>query len=186
MAEQITDLLCRCKRNDRQAQRELFAQYRLKVHSIVFKSLGPKYDIDDVIQQIFIEIFKSIDGFKGDASFDTWVYRISFKVCTTQLRKKYRKRQPQIVYNSDQVELNADDVYNPLAQLERREIQEAIREAIHKLDPEKRMTIIMSEMENCSIEEIAEVQQVPLGTAKSRLFNARKQLAKALQEYWKK
>ena len=131
MAEPITDLLSRCKQNDRQAQRELFANYRHKVHSIVFKSLGPKYDIDDIIQQIFIEIFKSIDGFKGDSSFDTWVYRISFKVCTTQLRKKYRKRQTPIVYNSDQVELNADDLHNPLALMEQREIQAAIHEALH-------------------------------------------------------
>jgi RNA polymerase sigma-70 factor (ECF subfamily) len=187
MHQDMSLLLQQCLKNDRRAQRELFNYYKLKVHDLVFKSLGPKFDTDDVLQQVFIELFKSLAYFKGDSSLDTWVYRISLKVCTKQLRKKYRKRQPQVVYDSEQIEAEADkNAQGPCADLEQSELKAVIYDALDKLDAEKRMTVVMYEMEGRTLEEIAAMSNIPLGTVKSRLFHGRKALEKLLGRYLEK
>jgi RNA polymerase sigma-70 factor, ECF subfamily len=184
MPEPMSEVLQQCLKEDRKAQRQLFDIYKHKVHDLVFKSLGPRFDTDDVIQQVFIELFKSLSYFKGDASLDTWVYRICLKVCTTQLRKKYRKRQPQIMYDSQQADAEIDTRdAGPCSEMEQKELATAIYAALDRLDAEKRMTVVMYEMEGKSLEEIAKVAQVPIGTVKSRLFHGRKMLEKHLKRY---
>jgi RNA polymerase sigma-70 factor, ECF subfamily len=189
MPEPMAALLQQCLKNDRTAQRQLFNFYKQRVHDLVFKSLGPKFDADDIIQQVFIELFKSLASFKGNSSLDTWVYRICIKVCTTQLRKKYRKRQPQIVFDSQQADAdtNAEEKdEGPFAAMEQKELSRAIYDALDKLDPEKRMTVVMYEMEGRTLEEIAKLARVPVGTVKSRLFHGRKILEKHLKRYLEK
>jgi RNA polymerase sigma-70 factor, ECF subfamily len=187
MHQDMSLVLQQCLKNDRRAQRELFNCYKHKVHDLVHKSLGPRFDADDVIQQVFIELFKSLSHFKGDSSLDTWVYRISCKVCTTQLRKKYRKRQPQIVFDSDQADSEVDNKSPcPSADMEEKELHTAVYEALDKLDADKRMTVVMYEMEGRTLEEIAAVAKIPVGTVKSRLFHGRKILEKFLGRYLEK
>ena len=184
MPELMFDVLQQCLKKDRKAQRRLFEFYKHKVHDLVFKSLGPRFDSDDVIQQVFIELFKSISYFKGDSSLDTWVYRICLKVCTTQLRKKYRKRQPNIVFDSQRTDSEIDVTSGgPIVDMEQKELGRAIYDALDKLDVEKRMTVVMYEMEGKSLEEIARVAKIPVGTVKSRLFHGRKMLEKHLRRF---
>ena len=185
-SNQISVLLQKCKENDRMAQHELFNAYKQKVYDLSYRSLGGNFDIDDVVQQIFIAIFSSFAQFKGMSSFDTWVYRITVKICTTQLRKKYRKRQPQIFYDSaiaenDRGDLSSDALSSDaLAVLERKELTQSIYRAFNKLSPDKRMIVILYEMEGRTLEEIALILKKPLGTVKSRLFHGRKALKKHL------
>jgi RNA polymerase sigma-70 factor (ECF subfamily) len=187
MLEPMSGLLQQCLKQDRKAQRQLFDFYKHKVHDLVFKSLGPRFDTDDVMQQVFIEVFKSLFYFKGDSSLDTWVYRICIKVCTTQLRKKFRKRQPQIVFDSLQTDGEADDRdCGPFYDLEQKELAMAIYDALDRLDPEKRLTVVLYEMEGKSLEEIAQIARVPVGTVKSRLFHGRKILENKLKRYLEK
>jgi RNA polymerase sigma-70 factor (ECF subfamily) len=187
MPEPMSDVLQQCLKEDRKAQRQLFNFYKHRVHDLVFKSLGPRFDTDDIIQQVFIELFKSLSYFKGNSSLDTWVYRICIKVCTTQLRKKYRKRQPQIVYDSQQTEAEIDAKQeSPCWDMEQKELSMAICDALDRLDAEKRMTVVMYEMEGKSLEEIAQLAHVPVGTVKSRLFHGRRILEKQLKRYLEK
>ncbi|MBD3317791.1 MAG: sigma-70 family RNA polymerase sigma factor, partial [Chitinivibrionales bacterium] len=93
----VDSLVSGCVAGDHRCQRELFKRYRRKVLSLVSRSLGPGFDIDDVLQQVFIRVFKSLGSFQELSSLDTWVYRITVKVCTDQLRRKYRKRRLDIV-----------------------------------------------------------------------------------------
>jgi RNA polymerase sigma-70 factor (ECF subfamily) len=185
-SNRISVLLQKCKENDKMAQHELFNAYKQKVYDLSYRSLGGNFDIDDVVQQIFIAIFGSLGQFKGMSSFDTWVYRITVKICTTQLRKKYRKRQPQISYDSVIAENDRGDLSNgslscdALAVLERKELTQSIYQAFNKLSPEKRMIVILYEMEGRTLEEIALILKKPLGTVKSRLFHGRKALKKHL------
>jgi RNA polymerase sigma-70 factor (ECF subfamily) len=187
MPEPMSDVLQQCLKEDRKAQRQLFNFYKHRVHDLVFKSLGPRFDTDDIIQQVFIELFKSLSYFKGNSSLDTWVYRICIKVCTTQLRKKYRKRQPQIVYDSQQTDAEIDaKEESPCWDMEQKELSMAIYDALDRLDAEKRMTVVMYEMEGKSLEEIAQLAHVPVGTVKSRLFHGRRILEKQLKRYLEK
>jgi RNA polymerase sigma-70 factor, ECF subfamily len=166
------------------AQHELFHLYKQKAYDLAYRSLGGNFDIDDVVQQVFIALFNSLRHFKGMSSFDTWVYRITVKVCTTQLRKKYRKRQPQIVFDSTRIENDREDgKNNPSKLLEEKERNKSIYQALSKLSPDKRMIMVMHEMEDKTLEDIAQIMKKPLGTIKSSLFHGRKALEKHLRGY---
>ena len=178
----ISVILQKCSENDRMAQHELFYLYKKKVNDIVYNSLGGSFDVDDIVQQIFIALFNSLKLFKGNASFDTWVYRISVKICTTQLRKKYRKRQPCVRYDSTGIEVeDARSWCNPAKALEQRDLERTVYAALDKLSAEKRMIVVLYEMEGKSLEEIARIVRKPIGTVKSRLFHGRKALEKHLR-----
>jgi RNA polymerase sigma-70 factor, ECF subfamily len=181
----MPDIIVRCIANDRAAQHELFHLYKQRIHDLTYKSLGNKFDVEDVIQQVFIALFASLRHFKGESSLDTWVYRITVKVCTTQLRKKYRKRQPNIVFDAMEREHVDPASSDPAETMEKQELSGAIHEALDKLSIDKRMIVIMYEMDGLSLEEIANVLKKPLGTVKSRLFHGRKALEKQLRGYLK-
>lgn len=179
---QVSVLIQKCIENNRMAQHELFHLYKQKAFDLAYRSLGGNFDIDDVVQQVFIALFKSLRHFKGMSSFDTWVYRITVKVCTTQLRKKYRKRQPQILFDSTRIEIDREDSNsNPSKLLEQKELKRTIYHALNKLSADKRMIVVMHEMEDKTLEEIAQIMKKPLGTIKSRLFHGRKALEKYLR-----
>jgi RNA polymerase sigma-70 factor (ECF subfamily) len=174
-----------CVAGDKKAQHEFFFRYRDTVLGLVCRLLGPDFDIDDVIQQVFISIFRSLESFKGLSSLDTWVYRITSKVCTDQLRKKYRKRKLVLAGSLDDENsgLTGSTYQTPASGLERKELYNSINTALGKLTSEKRIVVIMYEVEGKSLEEIAEVIEKPVGTVKSRLFHARRELEKHLRKY---
>jgi RNA polymerase sigma-70 factor, ECF subfamily len=182
---QVSDIVRKCIENDRLAQHELFHLYKQKVYNLAFKSLGARFDIDDVVQQVFIAVFGSLRHFKGESSLDTWVYRITVKVCTTQLRKKYRKRQVRIVYDAMERESEDTSTADPAEAIEKKELAHAIFDALDKLSIEKRLIVTMYEMDGHTIEEIACILEKPIGTVKSRLFHGRKALEKHLRGYMK-
>lgn len=177
-------LVERCEKGNRQSQRELFNQYKSSVYSIIGNTLGPKFDFDDIVQQVFIKIFRSLKNFKGLSSLDTWIYRITVKVCIDQLRKKYRKRQIKTVSDSDALEFYKDEsIKDPLDEKAENELKEEIYRALDRLNREKRLVVTMFEMEGFSLQEISNILNKPVGTVKSRLFHGRKELAKYLRKY---
>jgi RNA polymerase sigma-70 factor (ECF subfamily) len=181
----MPEIIQKCIENDRIAQHELFHEYKQKVYNLVYKSLGGRFDIDDVVQQVFIAVFGSLRHFKGESSLDTWVYRITVKVCATQLRKKYRKRQPRIVFGAMDMEHEDPSGVDPATAIEKQELSRTIYDALDKLSIEKRMIITMYEMDGHTLEEIARILKKPIGTVKSRLFHGRKSLEKQLKGYIK-
>jgi len=177
-------LVSGCRAGDKQCQRVLFKKYRDRVFSIISHSLSPYVDKDDIIQQVFIKIYRSLDNFKGLSSLDTWIYRITLKVCIDQQRKKYRKRQLKVIHNPDILE-NQQDVTkpNPYIEHEQKELSDQILNGLNKLSMEKRLVVTMFEMEGFSLEDISKILKKPIGTIKSRLFHGRKELAAFLRNY---
>lgn len=178
------NLVSGCLKDDKQSQRALFKKYREKVYSIIFHTLGPNFEKDDIFQQAFIKIFKSLNTFKGISSLDTWVYRITTKVCIDQLRKKYRKRQIETVHYTESIDniRNTTDS-NPDKDNEQKELTEQIYIGLNKLNIEKRIVVTMFEMEGFPLQDISEILGKPIGTIKSRLFHGRKELAGYLRSY---
>ncbi|MFP4416838.1 MAG: RNA polymerase sigma factor [Chitinispirillaceae bacterium] len=181
----MQELVEGCIAGDQRCQRQLFRQYRQSVFSLVYRLLGPGYDLDDIIQQVFIKVFRSLSGFKGLSSLDTWIYRITSKVCTDQLRKKYRKRQLDIIDGSDEMIdfVAAPSQYNPDRDMEQQEISKQVFAALEKLSIPKRTVVVMFEMEQMSLDQISEILNLPVGTVKSRLFHARRDLERHLKRY---
>lgn len=178
------ELVSRCIEGDRHYQRFLFKKYKNNVYALIVHYLGPNYDLDDIVQQVFINIFRSLSGFKGLSSLDTWIYRITSKICIDQIRKKYRKRHLTLVNNTEFVERASSDGSDDVLQSqERKELVSQIYEAMDKLNKDKRTVIVLFEMEGLSLDEIAKILKKPVGTIKSRLFHGRKELATHLKKY---
>ena len=179
-------LVSGCRAGDKQCQRFLFKKYKEKVFSLISHSLGSYYDKEDIFQQVFIKIFRSLDNFEGLSSLDTWVYRITVKTCIDQQRKKYRKKQLKTMDSPDFFEnLPVVTGDNPYTEHQEKELAQQIYKGLNKLNFEKRMVVTMFEMEGFSLQEISEILGKPIGTIKSRLFHGRKELANHLRTYMK-
>lgn len=176
-------LVRRCLENDRRAQRLLFYTYKERVFRLVFRLIGGRgrAEIEDAIQQTFIGLFKSLATFRGEASLDTWVYRICAKVCTSTIRRSYSKGFLLISPIDDPDARAADHSALPDSVCENSEVGRRIQEALLELRPERRIAFVLTEIEGKSLEETAGIVGRPVGTVKSRLFRARSDLAKILR-----
>lgn len=182
----IETLRSRCLQGDRKAQWELFNRYRAGILRQVWWTLGTgtRVDVEETVHKVFIALFKSLKGFRGEASFDTWVSRICTRTCMAQLRIRYRKRERMTVNGVDDlIGSIGDRRFCPDEGLRNRELGEQIYRAVAALKPIRRVVFILFEIEGKSIQEIAEIMKTGTGTVKSRLFRARRDLAGTLRPY---
>jgi len=173
----------RAKRGDQQAFGRLVDEYKDKIYSYVSRMLGDPYEAEDVTQEAFVRAYRSLPRFRGASSFHTWLYRIASNLAIDVVRR--RKRNDVSAFSldepleSDDGEYEreiADDTGGPEDATGTRETQVAVRRAIMDLPAKLRDVMILYELQGETYEDIAEILDVPLGTVKSRLFNARNQL----------
>jgi RNA polymerase sigma-70 factor, ECF subfamily len=171
-----------CIAGDRAAQNELFNSYYDPFSRLVYKMLGDREDREDILQTIFIQIFRSLPQYRGSGSLEAWLYRIAINVCREQIRRKYRKRRLQTVRGQEELDRLVDREATPSEALDRDEETRRIQEAINSLHFKKRVVLVLHDMEGRTQEEIAGIIGKPLGTVKSRLFHARNELQGLLKD----
>lgn len=176
------DLIRRCKKGDRSAFDELFEKYQAQIINIAYGMLSNQEDAYDAAQEVFVRVYKSIDMFKEQSSFTTWLYRVTANICSDMLRK--RQRQTNTVslnqsFENKDVDIR-DESPTPEENYELTERQAAVRAAIGELKDEYRIVITLCDLEGMSYESIAEILKVPTGTIKSRINRARAALKKIL------
>lgn len=165
------------------AWRELVRRYHGKVSATVYRIYGAKPEAEDIVQEIFIELAKSAKNFRHDASFSTFLYRVSVN---TAYRYIKRHKDPSIVSQPMEFFTNLasgpekEKVESPSAALLTTESREQVHEALGKISAEKRMALVMFEIEGLTLKEIAELLKVPLQTVWSRVYNGRKDMARLL------
>jgi RNA polymerase sigma-70 factor (ECF subfamily) len=179
-------LVERARRGDREAFRVLVERYQRKVAALAVGMLRNREDALDVVQDTFTKAYQSLDKFKGDSSFYTWIYRIGVNLCIDHQRRE--SRYVQATGESDDL---GDEVAPPSAEdLERDEPFELARsseigvhlvEAINELTPEHRAVILLREVDGLSYEEISQALDCPKGTVMSRLHYARRHLQARLR-----
>ena len=156
------------------------------VYNIALKMLSNPEDAFDVSQEAFLKAYRSLKDFKGDSSFSSWLYRITANMCLDFMRKNKKRRAASIVYLDDDNELKdlelPDNRYDPETELERKELQDAINDALTLLPDDQRSILLLRELSGMSYAEISDVLKLEPGTVKSRLFRARARLAKILKE----
>lgn len=183
-------LVERLKRRDEAAFNEIVRLYQERVFRLVLRMLGDRAEAEDVAQEVFITVFKSIDGFRGDSKLSTWLYRVATNHCKNRLkylerRARGKKKEFDEITEHDAVEsatMNPSaQVARPDQQAEANQIEIIVRAAIMELDEDQRVLVIMRDVENMSYEEIQQETGLPEGTVKSRLHRARLALAKTVQ-----
>ena len=179
----------RLRANDDAAYDELVRGYNASIFHVAYRMLGDSADASDVVQEIFLKVFRNINGFKGESSLKTWIFRIAFSEILNRLRWwKRRYRHATVSLDEDQNGNGhgyrlSDATPGPEQILQSKEQEQAIQQALKKLSSDHRSIIILRDIEGFSYGEIAAVLGVSIGTVKSRLARARADLKKSLMRY---
>ncbi|HYV07587.1 MAG TPA: RNA polymerase sigma factor [Blastocatellia bacterium] len=158
------------QRGDRSAFTTLYERYRDRIYSLIFYSIGDELGAEDVLQIVFVKIYKGLPGFRFDASFSTWIYRITVNECLNQQRRQGTRHIPF------EALLGSDDEFDKSSAVDMRhaegERSEIIHRAVMDLTPKLRSVVALRYLEGLSYDEIASVLQCSQGTVASRLNRA--------------
>lgn len=171
-------------KGDEEAYRYLYKVYAPKIGALVKSYLGTD-DIDDVIQEVFVRIYKNIKKFRGDSKLSTWIYRITVNVCNNVYKKLKNKG-----LSVDLMESNNEEEYTYQFSTDedvRKNVTdeilyEKLRKVLDTLNPEDRAILFMKEIDGLTYEEIGEILKRPEGTIKSRLHYIKEKIRRALEE----
>lgn len=175
------ELIERCRRDDRSAHDEFYHRFRRQVAGNLYRVLGDRNDLDDLVQEVFVIAFRGLERFRGDARLSTWLYRICVNVALGRIRT--RKRRPTAVGMTDLDAAPADPSLTerpetPDRTLERRRDQESVYRALEHLAPKKRIVLYLHEIEGLDLKEIAYLVDSNPVTVRTRLFYARREFYK--------
>lgn len=171
-------LLERCKRGELGAFNELVKKYEKQVYNFAYRLTGNYDDANDVAQEAFLRVYNAIGSFRGDASFTTWLFRITTNVFLDD-RKRARAHphtslDEQLEFEESSVARQIEDASpSPTAITEEKERAQILEDAIQSLPEYQRAMVVLYHSQQKSYEEIAEVMELPIGTVKSRLNRAR-------------
>src|SRR5579871_160750 len=175
LVESEREIVAACQRGEAEAFRELFETYKDKVYSIALRYSGNSTVAMDIAQDTFLKLFSSIRDFRGDSSFETWVYRMVVNSCFDHKRKFGR-----LIPLADEILASLRSSGDSLAEVLRAELSARIRSAVDRLAPDLRIAIILRYTEGLSYAEIAEVLGCSAGTVASRLNRGYKALERRL------
>jgi len=176
--------IAECLRGNASAFGELVRRYQDRLFHTIYRMVSNAEDARDVVQEAFLSAYQSLDSFKGDSLFFTWLYRIAVNTAISMKRKQRvvlsidaaRDGEP-LVEATDPSEEN-----RPGHALEQAEQEERVHRALSRLSPEHRAVLVMKDMEGQKYEDMADVLGVPIGTIRSRLHRARLELREILEQ----
>jgi RNA polymerase sigma-70 factor (ECF subfamily) len=188
-------LLLKAQKGDRGAYGQIIVLYQDRLFNAVLRMVGDREEARELTQEAFTRGLMKLDGFRGDASPYTWLFRIAVNLAISQLRKVQRNRVFSLdrpagarTRDADQAaslmdRMASDNGEQPPAKAERRERDEAVLAALGRLDAEYRAVLVMRDIEGFDYQQMADMLSLPLGTLKSRLFRARLALRDELRTY---
>ena len=179
-----------CRLGDAQAFARLVALHEGMVFNLATRLLGDPEEARDVSQDVFLQIYRTLDRFQGRSSLRTWIYRIVVNQCYNRQRWWRRRRRErscplQDLTGVEEIRLSCSRPVapSPLESCERHERERLVRAALARLSFEHRVVLLLREIEELSCEEIAQTLGLPQGTVKSRLARARESLRRELLPY---
>lgn len=173
-------LVERALAGDETAFRELFVRHRDDASRIVYRVLGPSPEIEDVVQEVFLHVYRSLGSFRGDARFSTWLYRLTVNVTRMHLRRKRSRPRFADVEVPDAAPTDDAPALDPAEQVDQRARITALYRLVDALSEKKREVIVLHDFDGMPAKEIAESLGIPVLTVRTRLFYARKELYAAM------
>jgi RNA polymerase sigma-70 factor, ECF subfamily len=175
----------------RQSFDAIYVLYERRIFNAIFRMIGNYDDAEDLMQETFVNGYRGIDRFRGDAAVYSWLYRIAMNVCKQRFRNERWASQLQVESLDEAVagEEGAaqrelpDDSLNPYRIVESHELQAVVRRAIQELPREWQVPIVLREDRQLSYAEIAAIMEIPVNTVKTRIFRARGVLRRKLGAY---
>ncbi len=180
-------MLRRAQTGDETAFGSLMRAHYEPVFRLVYSIVRNEHDARDVCQEVWLTVWKQLPGFRGDAKFSTWLHPIAVRRSIDHLRKRRRWYDRFLPFSSDDdtvasapEPVTTDDARSEAAGAER---GEQLRRVLDSLPPKLRAVLALREVEGLSYDEIARATGIPAGTVMSRLYHARRLLARKLKEH---
>jgi len=182
-----SDFISRLIAGDENAFRQLVRQYQGQLFKVAYGITLDREEARDIVQEVFLKVFKNINRFKGKARLSTWLHRITVNQCLNWKRRwkrrlRWHHRPLETENNIDYPEIGSRDEA-PDALYSEKELERLFQEQLKALSETTRSVYLLRESEGLSYDEIADILGIKKGTVSSRLFNARKQLLKGLAPY---
>jgi RNA polymerase sigma-70 factor (ECF subfamily) len=177
-----SEMISRCQQGDQEALKEIFDKYHKKVYRIAYGVVRQREEALDIVQEVFIKLFRSIKNFKGKSHFYTYLYRMVMNTAIDHARKTGK----QFISSLDE-----EGSFEPSDELEKgperillqKELEEKVKWAMEKLPAEQRAALIFRDVEGLSYQEMAEAMGCSIGTVMSRLHYGRKRIQELLKDY---
>ena len=168
------ELVKQTKQGDAEAFSELVRRHQYIIYNVAYRFMRDVSLAEDMVQEAFLKAFRLLKGFRGDCSFSTWMYRVTCSVCLTELNR--RKRRGEVALTPGHVSSVAEHPsYNF-------DMPEHVRRCVAKLSDRYATIITLYYLKGVSYDEIAQVMDIPMGTLKTWMFRARKQLRKIVEK----
>lgn len=172
----------RAQAGDERAFQALFESHRAQVQRLVFRMLGGSPDVEDVVQDVFVHVYRSLSRFRGDSKFSTWLYRLTVNVTKMHLRRGRSRPQTVDAPVPETPSASRAAAEAPDAMVERNARVRALQGLLDNLSEKKRTVLVLHDFEGMQAKDIAEVIDTPVLTVRTRLFYARKELYEAIAE----
>jgi RNA polymerase sigma-70 factor (ECF subfamily) len=178
------ELVARSMGGDAESFNQLILRWERPIYALAYRVIGREEDARDVCQETFLRAFRALPGFKGQAKFSSWLYRIALNLCRDWIRRQRRAPVMQMPEGVEVGDLIADT--GPIESIEdlvsRRQLTEVVAEAMKLLPEEQRTAIILKEYHGMTFQEIADMQGCPLSTVKTRLYQGLTVLRRHLEK----
>jgi RNA polymerase sigma-70 factor, ECF subfamily len=180
----------RLRARDEHAFNQLVRQYERRVYGLLLRLIGRRDEAEDLAQEVFVQVFKAIGGFRGEAKLSTWIFRIAVNLTKNRTKYLARRRtdsQDRFEAMGEEVPLDGANgatlavIARPDELVSGMQLQAIVEKAIAELEPEFREVLILRDVEDMTYEEIAEITGLADGTVKSRIHRARTQLKLAVE-----
>src|SRR3954466_15783639 len=177
------ELVARSRGGDVDSFNQLIVRWERPIYALAYRVIGREEEARDVCQEAFLRAFRALPGFKGQAKFSSWLYRITLNLCRDWIRRQRRAPVSQLPEDTDVLEMAA--AQGPVESIEdlvaRRELRAVVEEAMALLPEEQRTAIILKEYHGMTFQEIADLQGCPLSTVKTRLYQGLTVLRRQLE-----
>jgi RNA polymerase sigma-70 factor (ECF subfamily) len=173
-------LIARAAAGDTAAFRQLYERHRTDVARLVYRMLGGRSDFEDVIQEVFVQVYRSLRDFRGQAKFSTWLHRVTVNVVL--MHRRSARSRPVFADEPAADGSVQSDGMAPDEDAERRERVRAFGRLLTRLADKKRIVFVLHELEGIAPSEIAKIVGAPVLTVRTRLFYARRELAAMMAE----
>jgi RNA polymerase sigma-70 factor (ECF subfamily) len=183
MASTDEELVERSIAGDLDSFNQLVQRWERPIYALAYRTIGREEDARDVVQEAFLRAFRALPGFKGQAKFSSWLYRITLNLCRDWMRRERRTPELQAPEGVDVIELAAEQ--GPVESVEelvsRHDLSRRVARAMRALSEEQRTAIVLKEYQGLTFQEISDLLGIPLSTVKTRLYQGLHVLRRELE-----
>ena len=173
------NLVARCQAGDERAFAELIDAYKSSVAGIVYRTMNRAEEVEDIAQEVFLRVFRSIGNFRGEAALSTWIHQIAYRVCLREL-ERHRRRGTHLPYDDDVAAAEVFRESTGPSHAEQFERFEAVKRWTEKLPINYRVALTLYYIQNKKYRDVAEIMDVPIGTVKTYLHRAKEHIRRQI------